>query len=270
MAHRIVNRLATLGFRSRDWSTAFGYDRLGFQGDWVAFRQLAYLPDRRSTRIEQSAHLTVRGMDASRVPYQENVSTLSVSCHGCRYLSRSKVLLGDIVTLEVVHFRTGGSKYATPARVRSVKQLAANETLFDVAVELECPQDIWGIASPPEDWAEFSRLEASGSPPRELQIVPRPATTRAPEPKPVPAEPTRRFGSLETGSASPLPPFLAQLAANLRGEVGTIVLVTDRATANEKTHESMSEFCSQIERKAMKVFEGLVRTFVEELTNRSL
>jgi hypothetical protein len=236
----------------------------------VAFRQLAYLPDRRSTRIEQSAHLTVRGTDASRVPYQENVSTLSISCHGCRYLSRNKVLLGDIVTLEVVHFRTGGSKYATPARVRSVKQLAANEMLFDVAVELESPQDIWGIASPPEDWGEFSRLEASGIPARELQIVPRPATTRAPEPKPIPAEPARRFGSLETGSASPLPPFLAQLAANLRGEIGTIVLVTDRATANENTHESMSEFCSQIERKAMKVFEGLVRSFVEGLPKRLL
>jgi hypothetical protein len=228
------------------------------------------LPDRRSTRIEDSVHLIVRGIDASRVPYQEKVSTLSISCHGCRYLSRNKVLLGDIVTLEVVHSRAGSSKFATPARVRSVKQLAANEMLFHVSAELECPQDIWGMASPPEDWAEFSRLEASGSPARELQIVPRPATTRSPEPKSIPADPARRFGSLETGSGSPLPPFLAQLAANLRGEIKPMAVATDRAAVIEDTDESLSEFCSQLERKAMKVFEDLVRTFVEELTNRSL
>lgn len=235
----------------------------------MPFRQLAYLPDRRSTRIEESVHLTVRGIDASRVPYQEKVSTLSISCHGCRYLSRNKVLLGDIATLEVVHLRAGGSKYPTQARVRSVKQLAANEMFFDVAVELEFPQDIWAIASPPEDWAEFSKMEAFGDSTRELQIVPRPEAPKASLPKWIPVEPVRLFRSLETGSASPLPPLLAQLVASLREEIATTAVAMDRPPIAEDGDESHHEFCSQLERKAMKVFESLVRAFMEELASRS-
>jgi len=234
----------------------------------VPFRQLAYLPDRRSTRIEQSTHITVRGIDASRVPYQEKVSTLSISCHGCRYLSRNQVLPGDIATLEVIDPRAGGSKCPTQARVRSVKPLAAEEMLFDVALELEFPQDIWGIGSPPKDWAEFSKAETFGDSPRELQVVPRAEVTRASEPKRIPAEPIWRFPSLETGSTSPVPPLLAQLAANLR-EVETPAVVTDRAAIAEGADEPLRELCSQLERKAMTVFESLVRAFVKDLTSRS-
>ena len=235
----------------------------------MPFRQLAYLPDRRSTRIEESVHIIVRGMDACRVPYQEKVSTLSISCHGCRYLSRNKVPLGDIATFEVVHLKAGGSKYPTQARVRSVKQLAANEVLFDVAIELEFPQDIWGIASPPEDWADFSKMDALGDSPRELQIVPRPEAPKASVPQWIPADTIWRFRSLETDSASPLPPFLAQLVANLREEIAPTAVAKDRAAIAESTDESVQAFCLQLEGKAMKVFESLVRAFAEELTSRS-
>ncbi len=235
----------------------------------MPFRQLAYLPDRRSTRIEQSVHINVRGIDTSRVPYQEKVSTRSISCHGCRYVSRNRVLPGDIATLEVIDPRVGASKFPTQARVRSAKQLAAEEMLFDVAVELEFPQDIWRIASAPEDWAEFSRVETLGGSPRELQIVPRPEGTRLAEPKRIPADPIWRFSSLETRSTSPLPPFLAQLAANLGNEIPTTAAARDSVAVAEGADESLYEFCSQLERKAMTVFEGLVRAFVKELNSRS-
>jgi hypothetical protein len=235
----------------------------------VPFRQLAYLPDRRSTRIEQPVHITVRGIDTSRVPYQEMVSTRSISCHGCRYLSRNKVLPGDIATLEVIDPRAGTSKFPTQARVKSVKQLAAEEMLFDVAVELEFPHDIWRIASPPEDWAEFSTVETFGGSPRELQIVRRPQGTRLSEPRRIPAGPIWRFSSLETRSTSPLPPFLAQLAANLGDEIPATAAARDSVAVGEGADESVYEFCSQLERKAMTVFEGLVRAFVKELKSRS-
>jgi hypothetical protein len=141
--------------------------------------------------------------------------------------------------------------------------------LFDVSLELEFPQDIWGIASPPEDWTEFSRVETFGDSPRELQIVPRPEVARASEPKRIPAEPIWRFPSLETGSTSPLPPLLAQLAANSREEIATTAVAKDRSAIAEGADETLHEFCSQLERKAMTVFESLVRAFVEELTSRS-
>jgi hypothetical protein len=238
------------------------------RGNSVGFRQLAYLPDRRSTRTDQSVHITIHGFDASRLPYQEKVSTLSISCHGCRYLSRNKVLLGDIATLEVIHFGVGSSKYPTQVLVRSVKQLA-NEMLFDVAVELEFPQDIWSIESPPKDWAEFSKIEASGDLPRELQIVPRPEAGRASGPKRIPTEPVRHSRFPEPCATYPLPPLLAQLVANLRDEISTTGIATHRAAVAEDTDESLHEFCTQLERKAMNIFEGLVKTFVEELASRS-
>ncbi len=231
----------------------------------MAFRQLAYLPDRRSTRTDQSVHITVRGSDASRVPYEEKVSTLSISCHGCRYLSRNNVLLGDIATLEVVHHRAGGSQRPAPARVRSVKQLAPNEMLFDVVVELESPQDIWGIASPPEDWAEFSSIDAFGDFPRELQIVPRPEAAKTSESRRNPPEPTGRSASSETCPTSPLPPLLVQLAATFREQIATTPVETARAAMGEDAGEHLHELCARIEGKAMKAFQNLVRAFVQEL-----
>lgn len=231
----------------------------------MAFRQLAYLPDRRSTRTDQSVHITVRGSDASRIPYEEKASTLSISCHGCRYLSRNKLLIGDMATLEVVHHRAGGSKRPIPVRVRAVKQLAANEMLFDVVVELEFPQDIWGIATPPEDWAEFPEIEAFGDFPRELQIVPRPEAAKTLESRWNPPETTRRSGSSETCPTPPLPPLLIQLAAAFREQIPTTPVETDIAAMVEDTGESLHDFCSQVESKAMKIFQNLVRAFVQEL-----
>jgi hypothetical protein len=238
----------------------------------VPFRQLAYLPDRRSTRIEESVHITIRGIDASRLPYQENACTLSISCHGCRYLSKNKVFLGGIATLEVVPVRAGGSKYPVQVRIRSVKQLAANEMLFDVAVELEFPQDIWGIASPPEDWSEFSRSEFSrmerfGDSPRELQIVPRPEVPGAPEPNRIAAESCSHSSFLET-CTSEQPPLLVQLAASLREESGTAAAKAEGTAKAECTDESLDELCSRLEGKAVKILETLARAFVEDLTLR--
>lgn len=150
----------------------------------MGFRQLAYLPDRRSTRIEKQIHAVISGLDASRAPYQEKISTISISCHGCRYLSRNRVLAGDLTTLEVFQLAPRGARFpiqTANARVRSAKQFAGDATLVDVAVELENPRDIWGIPSPPEDWAEFVAAEASSNPSRELQIVPRLQPAKTPK-----------------------------------------------------------------------------------------
>jgi hypothetical protein len=233
----------------------------------VPFRQLAYLPDRRSTRIEESVHITIRGIDASRLPYQEKASTLSIGCHGCRYLSKNKVLPGDMATLEVAPHRASGSKYPVQVRIRSVKQLAANEMLFDVAVELEFPQDIWGIASPPEDWSEFSRIERFGDSPRELQIVPRPEAPRASEPNRIAAEPSWRSNFLESCTGEQ-PPLLVQLAASFREENRTTVAKAESAAKVADTNEFLDELCSRLESKAVKILETLARAFVEDLTLR--
>lgn len=236
----------------------------------MAFRQLAYLPDRRSTRIEQSVHVTVCGLDASRTPYQEKVSTLSVSCHGCRYLSRNEVLLGDIAAVEVVQAIPGRPKGSAPARVRSVRRLGANEKLFDVAVELESPQDIWNLTSPPQDWSEFSKPAPPVESTRELRIVPRPEAPRTPAPKQITSGPFRLSDSLDRGTAAPLPPLLAQLAAGLRGQTASAPGAFGRAaTVSEARRESVDQLCSQVECKAMEILESLARACIEGLSSRT-
>ncbi len=149
-------------------------------------------------------------------------------------------------------------------RVRAVKQLA-NDMLFDVAVELEMAQDIWGIVSVPEDWAAFPKIEGLRNSARELQIVPRVEANKALDQERTPTEPVRLFWALESDSISPLPPLLAQLAANLREETGTRAATKDRIPIGEDADESLREFCSEVERKAMKVFGSLVKAFAERI-----
>ena len=36
-----------------------------------------------------------------REPYQEQVSTLSISCHGCTYQSKHEVIQGETVYLDI-------------------------------------------------------------------------------------------------------------------------------------------------------------------------
>ena len=106
---------------------------------------------RRSSRLNQAIALTVQGADASHTPFLEHVSTLTVSCHGCRYRSKNKLLLGDIVEL-AVEAAERQSAHPSRAKVKQVLQLAANENPFEVVLELESPGNIWAVPTPPEDW----------------------------------------------------------------------------------------------------------------------
>jgi hypothetical protein len=221
----------------------------------MLYRQLAYLPDRRSTRIEQSVHITVRGLDASRTPYEEKAATLSVNCHGCRYLSRNNVLRGDIATLEVGQLGDGRARYCTQARVMSVKRLGPDESLFDVAVELESPRNIWGIASPPEDWPAIPEVAEPLGSARELHIVRRPEEPKASEPNDVPA----------------LPPLLVQVMASLRERMtASVSEAAEAAAATVKDDgRSLSEFRARLENEAAKVLERLVTASMEDLARRA-
>jgi hypothetical protein len=236
----------------------------------VPYRLLAYLPDRRSTRTEDSLHINVSGFDASRRPYQEKVSTLSINCHGCRFLSRNKVVVGDMISLEVVSRGTSASK--SLGRVRSFKQLPASDTIFEVAVELDVPRDIWGIASPPEDWAGFSQPDLSKGAVRELHIVSRPelAEKRSPETKAIAVDPAASFPSLGShangfNAKSGLPPLLTQLVSGLREEPKVTKNDAASPAAANNGVASLEEACSKLESRATKVLESSIRAWAKEL-----
>src|SRR5580693_4492781 len=68
---------------------------------------------RRSTRRDQAILITVSGVDSRRGPYSEKVSTLTISCHGCKYPSKYQVLPEALVTLELTPETNASAKIST-------------------------------------------------------------------------------------------------------------------------------------------------------------
>src|ERR1700745_2776722 len=89
----------------------------------VSSHQFAYPQKRRSTRIDQAVPLVVQGVGAMREPYQEQVSTLSISCHGCTYQSKHEVIQGETVFLDVLAPTEGSSVCSSKGRVKWAQKM---------------------------------------------------------------------------------------------------------------------------------------------------
>src|SRR5262244_3814158 len=136
------------------------------------------LRKRRSSRIVQAVPLAVKGVDALGRPFVERTSSLIINCHGCRFQSKHYVLKNMWVTLEIPHPESGQSPRSVRGRVAWIQWPRTVRQLFQVALELEIPGNVWGIAFPPEDWTSF------GVP----GTAPRPHTGNEEEIHAVPAE----------------------------------------------------------------------------------
>src|SRR2546428_11005874 len=113
------------------------------------------LRKRRSSRIVQAVPLMVKGVDALGRPFVERTSSLISNCHGCRYQSKHYVLKNMWVTLEIPHPETGQLPRQVRGRVAWIQRPRTVRQLFQVALELEIPGNVWGIGFPPEDWGNF-------------------------------------------------------------------------------------------------------------------
>jgi hypothetical protein len=168
--------------------------------DFVSSHQIAYAQKRRSTRLGQAVPVAVQGLGAYREPYNEQVSTLSISCHGCAYQSKYEVIQGEVVYLDVRSPNNGSSRGPSKARVKWVQNLGGKAG-FQVAVEFEVAGNIWGIASPPEDWLPTRPPSTSDSTTssRELRVVPRTEQQNSSAPQ---AKPASSPGGLQVKPAS--------------------------------------------------------------------
>ena len=240
-------------------------------GDRVTYRRLAYLPDRRSTRVEESLAITVSGFDSSHNPYHETVSTLSVSCHGCRYLSENRVGVGDMTILELVALRGEATESPALARIRSVKLVPENPMALEVAVELALPRNIWGVASPPEDWAEFEFADATEGSASKPGASPTFAGKRAQmiEARPTLVESLRTSRFAAECRSPVLPPLLAYPTAIRQPAKAVVIQSAGTAATTESSNESLDELCSRLESKARQIFAGLIASFAEEISGRS-
>ena len=141
----------------------------------MSSNQVAYAQKRRSSRIEKALPLAVQGVDALRAPYREEVTTATISCHGCTYQMKHEVLPGEIVLLDMMQRAKDPSESSNRARVKWIQKLnSAADPAYDVAVEFEIAGNIWGLPSPPEDWFPAQGNKAAETNPgRELRLVTR-------------------------------------------------------------------------------------------------
>ena len=92
---------------------------------------------RRSTRIPADVRLKLEGEG-----FACTGETVTVNLHGALVRSTAPLKLGDLVTLRVM--RTG--------RSASGAVVFANISSRQFGIELQHPENIWGITSPPPDW----------------------------------------------------------------------------------------------------------------------
>jgi hypothetical protein len=152
----------------------------------TAVNSTSELRKRRSTRIVQAVPLQVTGVDALGRPFMERTSSLILNCHGCRYQSKHYVLKNMWVKLEVPHAEADQPPRTVRGRVAWIQRPRTVRQFFQVALELESPGNVWGIAFPPEDWfapTEAEKAQAAAAAHGAPQVnLPLPPLTSAPMP----------------------------------------------------------------------------------------
>ena len=230
--------------------------------------QITFSQKRRSTRIYREIPLTVEGTDAFLAPYQDQVSTLTVNCHGCRYQTKHEVIQGDMVFLHLARPDQGASASSSRARVRWVQRLASNDRPFEVAVELENPGNIWGIATQPDDWfpIQKSKMIEAGNRTQELRVA---ADQR--EMTPAPNSGAPRIAALERRDPAPsLSPTFAQLMAGFGEQIQIMASDAVRVAAVQEKSRLLDEFNLQLESETKKTLARVISDSKEELIRHAM
>jgi hypothetical protein len=235
----------------------------------VSSHQYASAQKRRSTRIGQAVPLVVQGVGALREPYQEQVSTLSISCHGCTYLSRHEVLQGEIVFLGVKLPNNGSVACSSRARVKWTQKLGTKERAFQIAVELEVAGNIWGVASPPDDWIprkmpEVIESAASG---RELRVVARKDLQVAAGPDG--GADRLSLPERKEAAASSIPP-MAQLMVGLGEQIRTMASEAASSALIKEKSRLLEEFRAQLRDEAFKTIQSAIAASREVIGRQAL
>lgn len=117
---------------------------------------------RRTTRVAKRVPITVTGVDALCQSFKVVTETVSVSCHDCKYRSECYVPKHSIVTIEIAGL--GFPLRIIPARVVWVQRPGRVSEQFNIGWEFDTPENVWGIALPPDDWLPFSKDQAAEVP----------------------------------------------------------------------------------------------------------
>ena len=107
---------------------------------------------RRSTRLEQTAPVIIRGVDLLGQPFEERTTAQNLSFHGCRYASKHHLPKNTWITLELPSGDSRADAMCVRARVAWIQRPRTLRDLFQVGVELEKGKNVWGVTLPPRDW----------------------------------------------------------------------------------------------------------------------
>jgi len=217
--------------------------------------------------------MTVMGVDAWRGPYTETVSTVNVSAHGCKYESAHQVLNDSLVILE---FKNDHEKSPRSARgrVKYVKRPAAPGRSFETAIELEHPGNVWGVDTPPTDWASFSlpkqvELDTAKSKPFAL---PRPETASVAGPAVAARieEPATQRVSAPVMPVSSNSGSVAQVMGGFQQQLERTLSDAAVIVAQEKTRAAFEELRGQLHEEARKIVSETIRTTLDASMENSL
>jgi hypothetical protein len=217
----------------------------------------SYRTPRRSTRLNQTVPLTVVGLDCYQAPYREQVSTVSLNCHGCRYSSKHEVLASSWVILELNHDDKKSSQaVSVRGKVKWVKRpVDSGEDFFQTGIEFDDPHNVWGIESPPADWLPFcgprkTEGDASKAKPFALPKPETPALT-AKDDKNVKGAPSRESKSVVPLSAGE--PRVGQLMGDFQRQMERTLSDAAAVVVQERASSAFEEIRHELRKEAKHV-----------------
>ena len=231
-------------------------------------------PARRSSRLDEAVTITVMGIDSWRGPYREQVSTLSISAHGCKYESKYQVMGDSLVILELPSSNPKDPPLSTRARMKWVKRPDGVGELFQTAIELEEPGNIWGLPNPPEDWPNFSIVRKAADLAAKPHLVAIPSKNDASDSDTFAnlssrsssdsAARTGASASKASNAALQMPklpgasPSVAQLMQEIQGHMERMVGNAVQAVVRERAAEAMKDIREQLHRDAERLISELI------------
>jgi hypothetical protein len=209
---------------------------------------------------------------ALREPYQEQVSTSSISCHGCSYLSKHEVIQGETVYIDLPK-NNGSAATSSRARVKWVQKTNAKDRAYQIAVELEVAGNIWGLPTPPEDWFPLQSPQAVDAAPaaRELKVVPRKEQQAIAPPASAPettANVVARPAKAETATMS-IPP-IAQLMVGLGEQIQTMASEAAGSALIKEKGRVVEEFRLQLREETSKAINAALSASKEVIVHHTL
>ena len=211
------------------------------------------------------------GVDAWRGPYTESVSTLNVSAHGCKYESAHQVLNDSLVILELKGETEKASRSAR-GRVKYVKRPTSNGQLFQTAIELEDPGNVWGVDDPPSDWLPFCG-------PKSVDLDssrPKPFALPRPETEPIPTEDKEdkngkvlRPREAERSSPAPSANPVAQIAGGFQQQLEKMLSDAAVIAVSERAKSAFDEMRASLEEEAKKIVAETARTNADLAVEKS-